>query len=387
MPCVNIAHSARAKHTDLHHDPSRIPTGLLTVSLPWQKRLYPHHTMDMRNGFALTGLALMAVWGCGGSEVELASYDARTINLGSSTTLGKMTKSGSSTYFIGVVDGQPFVRRESPDSTTLLGNSLSGSVDEVRGLNDSGQIVGFDTSTTAGQGGLVGNQTAWSVSTFGLTLGTDYLQPGAISNNGSIGIIRVTQANVFSVIRRAGSVNTTLTLPTDFSPRRVNDINDSGKIVGEGRLGTTSTASRAFMSNGNNVVDLGEGTALAVNEAGFVVGQNQLSQPFRTTGPTSVTRAGLALLPGFTVGAATDVNDGNVVVGWQSETPLSPRVPVAWYENGALLDLRQRYRNILPAGVVLREAISISNDGTIAIRAVDVGTSTNLIVVFDPVAN
>ncbi len=310
-------------------------------------------------------LALLAgaLVGCGGSDVTLAQYAPSVLAPGTQSTMTDMVSTVGGLFIIGQADGQAFYQLGT-GSPVLYPNQLSGSQDLIAGINESGTVVGFDSSTTAGQNGLLGNTAAWAPSNFGATITTEYIRPSAIASNGTIAFLVLPQTGTGVAYRRVGATNTALTGFTDFKPTVINGVNSAGKIVGNG---TVLTDNVAWMSDNNTIINIGVGVANAVNSDGIVVGMNESNRPYRTVGANSTNRAALALLPGFTRGEATDINDEGIIVGWQQETTVSPKIPVAWYSNGALVDLRSRITSP-PSNVDLQEAVAISESGSILVQ-------------------
>lgn len=319
--------------------------------------------MNMRIKWTLAPLTVGLLYGCGGSDVKIARYSAELFEPASPTTVTDIASNGSAEVVIGQVSGLAFAIPTVPRGVGFPG-LLSPSEDIVAGVNASGTIVGYDSSSTPGQPALTGTTSGWAANDFGLTLTTEYLRALAVSPNGTIGFMRFPATGAATVFRRVGTSNTILTNFTDFKPSVITEVNDDGKMCG---FGFVATDTHAFMSSGNALVDLGVGTARSVNASGIVVGKNEINRPYRTLNSSSTQRAALPLLPGFTQGEALDVNDAGIIVGWQSESESSPKVPVAWYENGALVDLRLRV-DTLPANVDLHEAVAVTNDGTILIQ-------------------
>lgn len=332
----------------------------------------------MPRSWILAPVLAGALAGCGGSsDVQIAKYDATSFSIGTSTSVTKIESSGAQDRIIGQTDGLAFMSTVAARGVVPYANQLGPAEDIVADVSGDGDIVGYDSSTTGGQVGLAGNQASFVPNTLGFTLTTEYLRYFAVSADGvSIGVIRYPTTGAATAVRHSGGGNTALTNFTDFSPQSIAGINNAGKVCG---TGSVLTQTHAFMSVGTDLIDLGEGTARGMNEAGIVVGKNQNGRPYRTKDAGSSTRTALPLLPGFTFGEALDINSAGVVVGWQSETELSPHVPVAWYANGALVDLRSRI-NLLPAGVDLLDAVSISDSGAILVQGDQSGTPVGVIL-------
>lgn len=314
-------------------------------------------------GTAILGGALV---GCGGSQgANLVNYNATTVFAQNNLTVSGYFAGPGGRFIIGDGSTSPFIIQFG--NTLQSGfNAQSGTRDTVTDVDQGGVMVGFDADAAPGSGGLRGNAQSWGVDDFGLTLGTDRLRLYAIAGT-RIAALRVPATGAATVIRRTGTTNAAFTNPTNFRPTEVTDINATGKIIGNALL---NTENRAFMTDSTTtLVDLGVGTARGMNDAGIVVGTNQFNRPYRTSSGTSSLRVALPLLPGFTIGEAMDINNDGVIVGWQAETTTSPRIPVAWYTNGALVDLRTRV-GLIPASTELREAIAIDDSGNILVRGI-----------------
>lgn len=317
-------------------------------------------------GTAILGGALV---GCGGSQgANLVNYNATPVFFLDNLTVNGYFAGPGGRFIIGDGSTSPFII--SFESMLQSGfNAQSGTRDTITDVDEGGVMVGFDPDAAPGSGGLrgmAGPSLTWGVDDFGLTLGTDRLRLYAIAGT-RIAALRVPATGAATVIRRTGTTNATFTNPTNFRPTNITDINATGKIIGNALV---NTENRAFMTDGTTtLVDLGVGTARGMNDAGVVVGTNQFNRPYRTSSGTSTLRVALPLLPGFTIGEATDINNRGVIVGWQAETTTSPRIPVAWYTNGALVDLRTRV-GLIPASTELREAIAIDDNGNILVRGI-----------------
>ncbi|MBL8060529.1 MAG: hypothetical protein JNK63_07435 [Chthonomonas sp.] len=319
----------------------------------------------MRKAWLPSLILAGVIIGCGGSsDVEIASYDAAIFEPIADCRVTRMATSGGTEHIIGQAGGLAFMVTNTPRAAVGFPDQLSVAEDIVADVNSGGDIVGYDSGVVLDTPGLKGDLSSFTPNALGFTLSDQRLRYYAISDSDLVAAI-LFPASGAGTVYRIGAPNTSFVNFEDLIPSYLSGINDDGKMCG---TGTVKGLPHAFMTGADaNLIDLGEGTARAMNAEGVVVGKNQDSKPYYTDGGTSSNRIALPLLPGFTLGEAMDINDSGLIVGWQQETEVSDPVPVAWYENGALVDLRTRI-NVMPADVGLYTAVSISNDGTILIQ-------------------
>lgn len=312
--------------------------------------------------------------GCGGSSsIAIETYNATLFEPAVGATVTRLATSGGTEHIIGQYNGFAYVVTSTPRGLGFP-DQLSPAEDIVADVNSSGNIVGYDSGVVLDTPGLTGNNASFTPNALGFTLTNQRLRYYAISESGLIAAILFPAAGAGTVYR-IGPPNAAFVNFEDLIPTYLSAINDNGKMCGTGMVKGTQ---HAFMTGAtSDLVDLGVGTAQNMNAEGVVVGRNESARPYYTQDGTSAVRTALPLLPGFTIGEAMDINDSGVIVGWQQETELSDPVPVAWYQNGALVDLRTRIYT-LPPNVNLHKAVSISNDGTILIqgRRTDGGLTT-----------
>jgi probable HAF family extracellular repeat protein len=202
----------------------------------------------------------------------------------------------------------------------VLAGSLGGSFTLARRINDQGLIVGEAGVPGGGAAHAVvwENEIIRDVQAF--ATGSTY--PWGLSNSGIVvGQWNPTEAGFSWTASGGMALMAGLDGPADI-PLAVNDY---GQIVGWYRR--TSTDPTAFLWVNGVITDLGtlggsQSVALGINNVGQVVGRSQIGAPRRVNAPFHAflwTAGGgmrdLGTLPGRDYAAATDINDGGMVVG------------------------------------------------------------------------
>jgi probable HAF family extracellular repeat protein len=207
------------------------------------------------------------------------------------------------------------------------------------------------------------------------TLGARGVDAGsAIDVNASgvaVGASRIANGFLHAAMYKDGVVIDLGTLAgTERSNSVALAINDRGVIVGTSDSETSRD--NAVMWVDGSILPLGPGRATAVNAAGDAVGGLTLYRGGETT-PISI-------VPGFERGAATDINDAGVIVGWMYhqrgiEIP-GVRHGFIHYD-GSTYDLNDLQT---PHKALIASAVAINNAGQIAAYGQAAATDVPLIV-------
>lgn len=98
---------------------------------------------------------------------------------------------------------------------------------------------------------------------------------------------------------------------------RALDINTGGTVVGAGTVGTTTHALSWSENSSRALVDLGPGSAKAINDAGILVGQDASAKPPRAAAWSARTRIKILLggANSSSSSTATAINNRNFAVG------------------------------------------------------------------------
>jgi probable HAF family extracellular repeat protein len=253
------------------------------------------------------------------------------------------------------------------------------------GLNDVGQVVGYDGGAVLWQNGALihlaagSNSDAYAVN-----------DAGQVAGYGTFGGSTYTHAFRWDATHGITDLGTLSNRPYSAA----NDINASGQVVGVSKQmnmisSSDITGGMAFLwDSANGMRDLGisslwtsiqnSSTATAINTGGQIVGYSQESEdgsPAIATADTAFFRDSsgtaklLPSLPGWMYSKALDINDQGQVVGSSGDYQLlphsityRPQQAVLW-QNGVATGLG------VPAGYLRDEARAINNAGQVVVLA------------------
>lgn len=235
-----------------------------------------------------------------------------------------------------------------------------------RGLNRSGQIVGFaDDPYRQTQCAVVWDEHGVMRLDDDGALSSD---ARAINDQGEIVGLRCTQPNTWRVCLWRGGA---LSEPASLNTRKWYPcgINERGDIAGWG-LGLDNRP-HLLVSQSGVLTDMGRGYQISLNNRGQMAGDYEITeQGFHACAWRSGRRAPLPELPGTIESHALALNDRDQIVGRATRQKVDgdgrQTYPVIW-QNGHALDLN----TLLPSGFpyILEDAVSINNAGQILCTA------------------
>jgi probable HAF family extracellular repeat protein len=230
--------------------------------------------------------------------------------------------------------------------------TLGSTYSSACGINGSGQVVGYSSTTSAGTHAFL--YTGGSMSDLGTLGGTDSFAFGVNDTGQVVGYSWTTGAGTHAFLYTSGSMIDLGTLGGATSVAW--GINNSGQIVG-GADTTVNGDRQAFVWSAGTMTNLGglSSTARAINDVGQIVGSADMGSytgyysyhPVLWSGGTM---SDLGLLGGIN-GGALDINDAGEIVGY-SQIPT--------YFNHAFL-----YRNSTMSDLGDGAAYGINNSGQI----------------------
>jgi probable HAF family extracellular repeat protein len=227
-----------------------------------------------------------------------------------------------------------------------LGFSFLNGLDAA--INNHGEIVGRSGSN----GILYSGGQITVIESLGAQSGS---RPAAINDAGLVGGVSSPATGApHGFLWDNGSLTDLGALP-DFPQSRVHELNEAGDAVGASLIGA-GTSSRAVLWRNGTIVDLGWGTANAINEAGTIVGTSEENRAvvYENGAMTDLGNFGDSRLT-----QAIDINDRGQIVGLSRvRLPSGTFVSHPFlFEAGVWHDLG------LPAGVPLGIPIAINNGG------------------------
>jgi probable HAF family extracellular repeat protein len=248
-----------------------------------------------------------------------------------------------------------------------LGTLPGGGFSFARDVNDSGQVVGYSTITSTGEthaflysDGKMHDLNDLIPADFGLELIDAY----AINNSGQIvgsGFTSNGEGRAF--LYSDGQIQDLSMLIGDAG---ASDINDSGQIVGAAETPTGEL--QAFVYSEGEMQPLGtllgggDSQAMSISDsgrhiAGFAFDRDQSPHAFLYSGEQM---QDLGTLPGIYQSFAEDVNDSGQVVGYASNCCT---MAAFVYSDGEMQDLN----DFIPvdSGLELNQASGINNSGQI----------------------
>ncbi len=250
-------------------------------------------------------------------------------------------------------------------------------------LNDSDQISGY-SEVPSGDGGIGATPTReaflysqGTLKDLGTLGGTDSLAT-SLNDSGQVVGYSTTSASVSSPTNAfLYSQGSMLALPpgTGYSDSYATGINDAGTIVGYLATGTSSPVDHAAHYTDGNWTDLGtlagypDSYATGINDSGQIVGYSSINTSFGSNGHAFLWSQGngmqdLGSLPGYLDSYATAINDSGQIVGYAVEPHIGSTIYHAFLDaNGQMTDLN----SLLPAnsGWVLLTATAINDQGVI----------------------
>jgi probable HAF family extracellular repeat protein len=221
--------------------------------------------------------------------------------------------------------------------------TLGGDGPWVEGLNDSGQVVGYDYISTSGNHPfLYSNGTLTDLGFSGIAWG--------INNSGQI----VGSSNNTAFLYSNGTMTNLGSFGGSFGSIAYS-INNSGQIAGVSWTSGNASLDAFLYSKGTmtDLGSLGSGTVpypLSINNSGQVVG-TQNGQAF-----LYATQTNLGSLGGFYSSSATGINNSGQVVGFSATNPNTNvnNYPQGFlYSNGTFTDLNTvgGFYSSLPTGI------------------------------------
>lgn len=197
------------------------------------------------------------------------------------------------------------------------------------GINDAGQVVGTQNTNLGSQAFFYDGSSIEYLPTLGGTL----TGAAAINNVGQIvGMSKTATGATHPFLYNGSSLTDLGTLGGDFA--YATDINQSGEVAG-----TSTTADgllQAFLYSGGVMQGLGGGMtqAMAINDAGTVVGRDNASHHAFVYRDGVMTDLG-TLGPLYDVSGAYGISDGGQIVGMSYNSVTGEGIGTLWEDGTA----------------------------------------------------
>lgn len=305
---------------------------------------------------------------------SLISYEVTDLGLGGVSSAawainnhgdvaGDVTYSGSITH--------PFFY--SNGSAQDLG-TLGKSPAVGRGLNESGQVVGWSYRTDGTvRATLITNGVTQDLGSLAGPSGSSF--GAAVNDNGdAVGWTFRTTSGRHAFLYTNGTMYDLGTLPdqnvstpTVDMESQASSINNDGDIVGWSRYSSNTTAQHAILISSGVMHDLGtlggrSSSALDINDNGGIVGSSDVGLYFHAFFYENGAMQDLGTLPGRQTSIAVAINNFGQIIGNSYLNAFSGGSPFI-YQSGTMYDLNDLINPL--SGWVLNSAMDINDAGQI----------------------